>query len=50
MEDIINKMTAAGILVNRGEERREGPARDSTPMSVVDEAATPEKKKPRKLN
>lgn len=50
MEDIINKMTAAGILVNRGEERREGPARVSTPMSVAHEAAKPAKKKPGKLN
>lgn len=51
MEDIIKKMTTAGILVNRGEERREGPARVTTPMSASNSSVTkPEKKKTRKLN
>ena len=50
MEDIIKKMTDAGILVQRGEERREGPARDKAALSTNVQMAMSEKKRSRKLN
>ncbi|MES2771100.1 MAG: hypothetical protein V4623_03840 [Pseudomonadota bacterium] len=50
MEDIIKKMTAAGILVKRGEERREGPARDTTALSADKTEIKPDRKKAKKLN
>lgn len=49
MDDMIGKMTNAGILIKRGEERRSGPAHNAATISATNEAPKQEKKKPRKI-
>jgi hypothetical protein len=42
MEELIQKMIEAGVLVKQGEERREGPARDSIVSPVSADVVKPE--------
>ena len=49
MDDMIGKMTNAGILIKRGEERRSGPAHSTATIPATSETTKQEKKKARKI-
>ena len=49
MDDMIGKMTDAGMLIKQGEERRSGPAHNPATIPAVGEAPKQEKKKARKI-
>lgn len=49
MDDMIGRMTNAGILIKQGEERRSGPAHDTTTIPAASDTPKQEKKKARKI-
>lgn len=48
MDDMIGKMTNAGMIIKQGEERRSGPAHNTATIPASDEVPKQEKKKARK--